>query len=143
MIPTKPIILSCLIALGGCTTTTMTPSVSEADLLHHNWKLVEIDGEVVNASHQLNHPHLEIGEAMNSNGFSGCNNFMGKAELVDDKFRIEQLLSTKKACAESMMQTESKMLKTLGSWSEIIINDQLLQLKGEHSVTFELSDWKL
>lgn len=120
----------------------MEPVTTER-LQHHNWQLTAIDGKTLMTPEQMQPPRLEIGENMKANGNAGCNNFSGKAELKDDRFRIVDMLMTMKMCFKDAMDNERAMAKTLPMWSEISLTKDTLTLKGsEHTLTFTLSDWK-
>ncbi|WP_087018583.1 META domain-containing protein [Thaumasiovibrio subtropicus] len=136
-----------LLSMVGCGSTSGQSTqeitmVTAADLLHHNWQLLSIDGAPVTADHKLNTPRLEVGEALNSNGYAGCNTYMGKAELNDSQFRIEQMIMTMKACSEQSMATEAAFTNTLNEWSEISIEGDLLIIEGVHKLVLQLDDWK-
>ncbi len=116
--------------------------VTAQDLLHHNWNLISIDGVSVEPKDKLSIPRLEVGEALNSNGYAGCNTFMGKAELQNGRFRIEQLISTMMACDDSEMATENAFITTLSDWGEMTLNEDSMIIQGLHTLEFELNDWK-
>lgn len=117
-------------------------AVTAQDLQHHNWNLVQIDGNPIQVDEQNQAPRLEIGEKMTANGNAGCNNFFGQAELKDGQFRIEKMGMTMKMCAGTAMDIEQTMSKTLSDWSAITVTKNGLELKGaEHTLTFELKDW--
>ncbi|ASI90603.1 MULTISPECIES: META domain-containing protein [Vibrio] len=117
-------------------------AVTAQDLQHHNWNLVQIDGNAIQVDEQNQTPRLEIGEKMTANGNAGCNNFFGQGELKDGQFRIEKMGMTMKMCAGTAMDIEQTMSKTLSDWSDITVTKNGLELKGaEHTLTFELKDW--
>ncbi|MGR5178737.1 META domain-containing protein [Vibrio parahaemolyticus] len=117
-------------------------AVTAQDLQHHNWNLVQIDGNPIQVDDQHQAPRLEIGEKMTANGNAGCNNFFGQGELKDGQFRIEKMGMTMKMCNDNAMDIEQTMSKTLSDWSDITVTKDGLVLKGaEHTLTFELKDW--
>lgn len=117
-------------------------AVTAQDLQHHNWNLVQIDGNPVQVDAQNQTPRLEIGEKMTANGNAGCNNFFGQAELKEGQFRIEKMGMTMKMCVGSAMDIEQTMSMTLSDWSDITVTQDGLELKGaKHTLTFELKDW--
>nr|WP_086940378.1 META domain-containing protein [Thaumasiovibrio occultus] len=137
-------------ALMGCASTgdespqgvLAEKPVTEADLMHHNWDLIAIDGVEITPDNQARVPRIEIGEAMNSNGMNGCNNFMGLAELNGDQFRINNMLSTMQACAEKDMAIEVTFSRVLSDWSTISLDGNTMTLEGEQTLLFRLNDWK-
>lgn len=117
-------------------------AVTAQDLQHHNWNLVQIDGNPIQIYEQSEAPRLEIGEKMTANGNAGCNNFFGQGELKDGQFRIEKMGMTMKMCPGAAMDIERTFSQTLSDWSEITVTQNGLELKGQaHTLTFELKDW--
>ncbi|MGR5092929.1 META domain-containing protein [Vibrio maritimus] len=117
-------------------------AVTAQDLQHHNWNLVQIDGNPITVTEQNQVPRLEIGEKMTANGNAGCNNFFGQGELKDGQFRIEKMGMTMKMCPGEAMDIERTVSQTLSDWSDITVTQNGLELKGEaHTLTFELKDW--
>lgn len=116
--------------------------ITSQDLQHHNWQLVEIDGNAVAEGTTNKAPNLEIGENMTANGFAGCNNFFGQAELKDNQLRIEKMGMTMKMCPDAEMGTEQAFAQTLAEWSDITLTKDSLVLKNDvHTLTFALRDW--
>lgn len=117
--------------------------ITTADLQHHNWQLVSIDGNAITPQERHSLPNLEIGENMTTNGNAGCNNFFGQGELKGNQFRVQQMGMTMKMCSEDAMQTEQLFSKTLSDWSDMTLTKEQLTLSNEqHTLTFQLSDWK-
>ena len=113
------------------------------DLQHHNWELVNVDGNPLTFNEHQQAPRLEIGENMTVNGNAGCNNFFGQAELKNNQFRIEKMGMTMKMCIDEAMKTEQVMSSTLSDWSDITVTQDGLILKNsQHTLTFTLKDWK-
>ncbi|NLS11398.1 META domain-containing protein [Vibrio sp. SM6] len=129
--------------LAGCTQTpTQSSEVTEADLLHHNWNLSQIDGAVLVPETSDIAPRIEIGENLTVNGDAGCNNFFGQAELKNGQFRVENMGMTMKMCPPMAMGVEDAITTTLTEWSEITIEGQTLTLKGaQHTLVYQLADW--
>ncbi|WP_411572413.1 META domain-containing protein [Vibrio sp. TH_r3] len=122
---------------------TENGTISEQDLQHHNWQLVQIDGESIITPSNMQPPRLEIGEKMTANGNAGCNNFFGQGELDDNKFRIMQMGMTMKMCINDVMGTEKALSQSLSDWSEIeLTNDTMTLTNDQHTLTFTLNDWK-
>ncbi len=130
--------------LAACQSTgSKDPMISAQDLQHHNWVLTQIDGSPVVTPDKMQPPHLEIGENLSANGNAGCNNFFGQAEIKENKFRIAQMGKTMKMCINNVMATESTLSKVLSDWSEMsLTKDSMTLTNSDHSLTFELSDWK-
>lgn len=140
--------LACLTLLPalmvGCATHKIEEkSITPTDLMHHNWVLTEIDGNLL-ADNRSEEPsaRLEIGEHMKVNGNAGCNNFFGQGELANNQFKVSKMGMTMKMCPPLAMEIEQTMQKTLSQWSDISLSKNELILKNsEHTLTFELKDW--
>ncbi|KXF81746.1 META domain-containing protein [Enterovibrio coralii] len=132
--------------LAGCSTGSSlmgdSMEVSQANMQHHNWTLVSIDGQPLNLPEGFAAPNLEIGESFTANGHAGCNRYFGQAELKDGQFRIDNMATTMMACPEPAMAVEGVMTNVLGNWSEVTLEKQTLELQnGEHTLSFQLRDW--
>lgn len=130
--------------LAACSNSAIeTTQISSEDLQHHNWTLIEIDGELLTTPDKMQAPNLEISEKMMANGNAGCNNFFGQSELKENKFRIEKMGMTMKMCREDAMATENILTKSLSQWNDMTLTEENLILTNEnHTLKFELSDWK-
>ncbi|XHF86269.1 META domain-containing protein [Vibrio sp. HN007] len=129
--------------MTACQSNGNNTVITEADLQHHNWNLVQIDGNDLKTQGNLAAANLEIGEKMTTNGNAGCNNFFGQGELVDNQFRIKQMGMTQKMCMEDSMEIEKTFSMVLSDWSDMSLTKDTLELKNEnHTLTFKLSDWK-
>ncbi|WP_162062776.1 META domain-containing protein [Vibrio taketomensis] len=118
-------------------------TITAADLQHHNWELVQIDGKAIQVEEGERAPNLEVGEKMTANGNAGCNTYFGQAELKDNQFRIEKMGMTMKMCMGETMNIESTFSKALSDWSDMTLTKDGLVLKNEaHTLVFKLSDWK-
>ncbi|MDF2152418.1 META domain-containing protein [Vibrio sp. CAU 1672] len=116
--------------------------ITAQDLQHHNWELVEIDGKALVLAEQQKAPRLEIGENLTANGYAGCNNFFGQAELKNNQLRIEKMAMTMMMCPDKQMEVERAMSQTLSDWSDITLtNDGLILKNAAHELTFTLRDW--
>ncbi|WGY47151.1 MULTISPECIES: META domain-containing protein [unclassified Vibrio] len=129
--------------LAACASNGDDAQISEQDLQHHNWQLTQIDGQAVKQGDRHQVPRLEIGEKMMASGNAGCNNFFGKAELKDNRLRIEKMGMTMKMCIGDIMDTEQAVSQSLQEWNDITLTKQSMILKNDvHTLTFTLSDWK-
>ncbi|MEZ8825040.1 META domain-containing protein [Vibrio sp. 10N.261.55.A7] len=135
--------ISVPVLLTACVSNDEEAQVITAqDLQHHNWELVQIDGNDVVKDDNNRPVRLEVGENMTANGHAGCNNFFGQGELKDNKFRIEKMGMTMKMCGEDAMNTEMTMSQVLTEWSDITLTKDSLELKNDaHTLTFTLRDW--
>lgn len=122
----------------GCT----TPPVQDLyDLMHHNWRLVQVNGEPVKFHPHKEWPRLEIGENGKANGYAGCNHFFGQAEILDAQIRLNQMGSTKMLCHGHAMAVEDAMLAVLSDWSSLTISDNSITLEnGDTKLRFQRRD---
>lgn len=136
--------LSVPVLLAACSSTDKADFVTPADLQHHRWVLIEVDGKEVPEAHNDIRPDLEIGEAMTSHGNAGCNGFHGQAEInpKTGEFRIEKMAMTMKMCQGEAMNIERAVASTLSAWSKIDLGKDSLTLSNDqHKLTYTLKDW--
>ncbi len=135
--------ISLPVLMTACTSNgDNVKEITAQDLQHHNWELVQIDGNKIELTERQKAPSLEIGENLTANGNAGCNNFFGQAELKNNQLRIEKMGMTMKMCIGDMMNIEKAMSTTLSDWSDITLTKDSLVLKNsEHELTFTLRDW--
>jgi len=135
-------VLALPVLLAACSNSDNAPEVTKTDLEHHHWVLAKIDGNDYQIPEQGKAPSIEVGEKMTANGYAGCNNYFGQAELKDGKFRVNGMGMTMMMCPDSMMATEQVVAGTLSEWSDITLTKDAMILKGnEHELTFTLRDW--
>ncbi|MEX3072949.1 META domain-containing protein [Vibrio alginolyticus] len=135
--------ISLPVLMTACTSNgDNVKEITAQDLQHHNWELVQIDGNKIELTERQKAPRLEIGENLTANGNAGCNNFFGQAELKNNQLRIEKMGMTMKICIGDIMNIEKAMSTTLSDWSDITLTKDGLVLKNsEHELTFTLRDW--
>lgn len=135
--------ISLPVLMTACTSNgDNVKEITAQDLQHHNWELVQVDGNKIELTERQKAPRLEIGENLTANGNAGCNNFFGQAELKNNQLRIEKMGMTMKMCIGDIMNIEKAMSATLSDWSDITLTKDGLVLKNaEHELTFTLRDW--
>jgi heat shock protein HslJ len=82
---------------------SLEKSVEKQDpkILHDIWALIEIKGVPIDTLiFSFGVPTLEIFvEDKKAGGFSGCNNYGGTIQVLDDQyFKIDNIMATKKYC---------------------------------------------
>ncbi len=147
----KWVMLLGTILLAGCMATKNQQEsketeesipVNSANLQHHNWELISIDGKPFKLPHDFAAPNLEIGESFTANGQLGCNRYFGQGELKSNQFRIDKMASTMMACPPEANEVEKIMSTVLAEWSTVTLTKQSLELKtSDHSLQFKLKDW--
>lgn len=124
------------VVLSAC--STLGP-VTKANLQHHHWNLVSIDGEAVNP---VLNSDLELGENFTINGQAGCNRYFGEAELTNGVLKAEKLGTTMMACTERVQKVESAVIKTLIQGAKVTNKGKTMTLVGEeHTLVYKLADW--
>ena len=143
-------LLGAAIALPALLTACMSSSsgdqkpleLTATNLQHHNWELIAINDQPIEAPEEGRLPNLEIGEQLTANGYAGCNNYFGQVEIEDQKLRISKMGMTRKMCMPESMDIEMAMAQTLTQWSEVQLSKDNLILKGsDKTLTFKLRDW--
>ena len=79
---------------------------------------------------------LRFIEAMQVNGFAGCNKFFGEGALSEDTLTVNKLGMTRKSCGEQVDALEQQLLSTLKEGAAISLTGDQLTLQGEHHFTF-------
>ncbi|WP_284438293.1 META domain-containing protein [Pseudoalteromonas arabiensis] len=107
--------------------------MSSEHLKYTQWQLSKINGLSIPVSQSAS---MRFIEAMQINGFAGCNKFFGEGQLVEDTLKVNKLGMTRKSCGEKVDELEQKLLMTLKQGAAISLNDEKLVLQGEHHFTF-------
>lgn len=148
-------LLTCVFLLAACKSTAGngygnapgntggTSSVSEQDLLHHNFVLVSVDGKEFKSSKT---PNLEFNEGFRMAG-SACNRLLGQAKLANNTLVVEQMVSTKMLCFETELnELEYLLSNMLQAGVNITLSgestNKMLTLKqGTHTLVYKLQDF--
>jgi heat shock protein HslJ len=80
------------------------------------WSLVELDGVAVELDDEESAPHFVLdGVSSRLSGSGGCNRLAGSYEADDAGLRFGPIASTRMACPEAVMETESAFLAALAA----------------------------
>lgn len=110
---------------------TCAPTV-HAELIGTYWRLVEIDGKVVNTPQDMKEAHMILASAdSRSHGNAGCNNFFGRFETAENTLTFAAIGSTMMACPQAAMDTERDFLAALGTTTRYEISGLFLELYAE------------
>jgi len=102
------------------------PGGGTLDLENTYWKLTDLGGAPVSGTQT--EPHLVLDPTTRRvTGSAGCNQLSGGYQLVGDRLRLSQTVSTMMACMKGM-ETEKAFLKALGQVSGWRISGQQLEL---------------
>ncbi|EKF64278.1 Heat shock protein HslJ [Serratia plymuthica] len=135
-----PMALAALL-LTGCGMSQNGKTVTEDDLLHHNFVLQSVDGVAVKPQ-PGNAPSIEFGEKMHVSG-AMCNRFFGSGQLQNGVLTVKNLASTRMLCTDAQRnQWDQTLSAVLEKGAKISLNAQQLTLSGgDHVLVYTLRDW--
>ncbi|MEB6538371.1 heat shock protein HslJ [Serratia plymuthica] len=135
-----PMALAALL-LTGCGMSQSGKTVTEDDLLHHNFVLQSVDGVAVKPQ-PGNAPSIEFGEKMHVSG-AMCNRFFGSGQLQNGVLTVKNLVSTRMLCTDAQRnQWDQTLSAVLEKGAKISLNAQQLTLSGgDHVLVYTLRDW--
>ncbi|RMN22254.1 hypothetical protein ALQ63_00410 [Serratia plymuthica] len=135
-----PMALAALL-LTGCGMSQSGKTVTEDDLLHHNFVLQSVDGVAVKPQ-PGNAPSIEFGEKMHVSG-AMCNRFFGSGQLQNGVLTVKNLASTRMLCTDAQRnQWDQTLSAVLEKGAKINLNAQQLTLSGgDHVLVYTLRDW--
>lgn len=119
-----------LVALDSAgATTAIAFKKIEDPLLEKYWKLIELNGKVLDSTQQNKEPHIIFRSFDNRfNGNGGCNNFSGTYTLLPNgRIKLSKVVSTQMACPAGM-DTESVLHGVLGKIDTYIISGDTLTI---------------
>jgi heat shock protein HslJ len=148
MIRRCPLLLAAAAALAllivGCSSSGASPSASGAavvaslapiELAGTTWTLVDLDGTTLASSGAR--LTLEFHADGNVSGTAGCNTYGGTYTVDAASITFGPLLSTKMACEQPLMTTETAYLTALqGATSYGVDGTGNLVLSGSATLTF-------
>jgi heat shock protein HslJ len=114
---TRIAVLLCLLA-GACTSQTTVqdngPMNDNSTLQGTAWWVEDIAGKgVIDRSHTT----IKFLEEGKVSGDTGCNRYFGSYEITGETLTFGPLASTRRACAESLMNQEMAFLETMAQVS--------------------------
>ena len=126
-----------LVLLIACRDDAISKNINRTTI-QNDWILVEIDNHRLTQDNGKIIPNIAIDADLKVSGFSGCNRFMGLAEITKQKFRIKKWHQTKMQCLnKTQTQLETLVKNLLSQWSEASISDHQLILKiKKHRLIF-------
>ncbi|WP_273008215.1 META domain-containing protein [Pseudoalteromonas lipolytica] len=116
-----------------CMGCSSTGKVTSEQLKYTQWQLSKVNGLAISVSQKAS---MRFIEAMQVNGFAGCNKFFGEGQLVEDTLTVKKLGMTRKSCGDQLDELENKLLSTLKQGAVISLNGEQLTLQGAHHFTF-------
>ncbi|MFK3861420.1 MULTISPECIES: META domain-containing protein [Pseudoalteromonas] len=122
-----------MLIIGLCIGCSSTGTVTSEQLKYTKWQLSRVDGLAIPASYSAS---LSFIEALQVNGFAGCNKFFGEGQLDDNHLTVNKLGMTRKSCGDKLDEFEQQFLNALKQGVPLQIQDQQLVLNGEQTFAF-------
>jgi len=133
------VLLLALLAVTSFANATEV-NMSEFELTGTEWWVEDIENKgVMDMSHTTLH-FLEQGKVA---GDTGCNRYMGSAEISGTSISFGPMAGTRKACAPSLMDQEMKFYQAIAkvvSWE--VADTGLLHLRGADGNTM-IRAWRV
>ncbi|MCG9757484.1 MULTISPECIES: META domain-containing protein [Pseudoalteromonas] len=131
-------IIGAIMALSGCISTG---KVDTEALKYSAWQLQSINGQNIaqlQSDVRLGEKPIDIRfiDALQVNGFAGCNRFFGEGEIVEGQLKVKNLGMTRKYCGEEIAQVESQLINQLQIGVLLEVNANKLTLKGKPQFSF-------
>ncbi|GEK11719.1 MULTISPECIES: META domain-containing protein [Pseudoalteromonas] len=131
-------IICAVIALSGCVSTG---KVDTQALKYSSWQLRSINGQPLTQSQDASSESMQaidirFIDALQVNGFAGCNRFFGEGEIVDGQLIVKNLGMTRKYCGEDVAKVESQLINQLQIGVLLEVEANILTLKGKPEFTF-------
>ena len=109
---------------------TCSPTV-HSELIGTYWKLVELNGEIVNTPEGMKEAQMILaGAESRVHGNAGCNNFFGQFKTSENTLTFSAMGSTMMACPQAM-DTERGFLAALGATTRYEISGLFMELYAE------------
>jgi len=116
---------------------TCSPTV-HAELVGTYWRLVELNGEIVNTPEGMKEAHMILaGAESRAHGNAGCNNFFGQFKTSENTLTFSAMGSTMMACPQAM-DIERGFLTALGATTRYEISGLFLKLYAEDQLLAQL-----
>lgn len=122
-----------MLLIGLCIGCTATGTVTSEQLKYTQWQLSKVDGLAIPASYTAS---MSFIEALQVNGFAGCNKFFGEGELENSNISINKLGMTRKSCGANIDEFEQQFLQALREGAQLTIQGQQLVMQGEQTFVF-------
>jgi heat shock protein HslJ len=116
--------------LAGCSSTNV---VNSEQLKFTQWQLTHIDKKVIVDSSVS----LRFIEALQVNGFSGCNRFFGSGKIEAGQLFVRNMGMTRKLCDEPVHKVERMLLNMLEIGVPAKIENDTLIFSGQPRLTFK------
>ncbi|ATG78610.1 META domain-containing protein [Pseudoalteromonas sp. B62] len=122
-----------MLIVGLCVGCASTGTVTSEQLKYTQWQLSRVDGLAIPPSFNAS---MSFIEALQVNGFAGCNKFFGEGSLEESNLTVSRLGMTRKSCGEDLDEFEQQLLQALKQGAELKMQDQQLVMQGEQTFVF-------
>ena len=122
-----------MLIVGLCVGCASTGTVTSEKLKYTQWQLSRVDGLAIPPSFNAS---MSFIEALQVNGFAGCNKFFGEGSLEESNLTVSKLGMTRKSCGEDLDEFEQQLLQALKQGAELKMQDQQLVMQGEQTFVF-------
>jgi len=122
-----------MLVIGLCVGCASTGTVTSEQLKYTQWQLSTIDDVALKEQYTASVGFIE---ALQVNGFAGCNRFFGEGELKESSLSVRKVGMTRKSCGEKTDKFEQQFLKTLKQGATLSMQGQKLVMQGEQKFVF-------
>lgn len=122
-----------MLVIGLCVGCVSTGTVTNEQLKYTQWQLSSVDGLAISPSYNAS---ISFIDALQVNGFAGCNKFFGEGQLTDSQLSVSRLGMTRKSCGAELDELEQQLLQTLKQGALVKIELQQLFMQGEQTFVF-------
>lgn len=132
-------LLAFALLLTGCNAGKQG-AVTETDLLHRNYVLINFDGQAIEPQNMT--PRIEFGDTFFVSGVM-CNSFAGQGKLSGDVLTVTNMVRTQALCVDDVRnQLDNVIAQMLTGGARTTLSDNTLILKNDsHQLTFINRDW--
>lgn len=125
------VIVSGVFMLAGCGEKDKGIIPEKADLTHHRYEILTMDGKQYEKFHEMPAPYIEFGENFTVNG-KICNVFRGQGTLENGTLKVAQMASTMMLCPNDQgNQLERMFNQLLTEGSEVRLDGEKLVIRGQ------------
>lgn len=123
-----------MLFIGLCMGCASTDSVNSEQLKYSQWQLEQVNGVMVPSTVEASMGFIE---ALQINGFAGCNKFFGEGVLEQNRLTVNKLGKTRKQCSSELNTIEKQLLNTLKNGADVSMQNQKLVMQGEQELIFK------
>lgn len=121
-------LFAALLVLTGCLSTG---KVDKDTLKFSTWQVYQVDGKNVQSLGAT----IRFIDALQVNGFSGCNRFFGEGKVSEGTLQVSNIGMTRKLCRGEVAKLESQLIKQLESGVKLELDGEQLILVGNQRFT--------